>query len=328
MGILMTLSKSVVKRLQTQSSAPIFSEQANRWLADGRTRRRNPFRPKTSQTYMSQIETHLEPLIGSIPVDLIGNNAVKDVATKLSEKGLSPATIDLNINIIKQIRASALDQEGAQVYPYTWNADFIDAPIVDKSRQKRPIVSVQAVQDAISKADRRTACLIVLLASTGLRINEALALKIAPGSENEWLPVESRIIVRGQRSEQGFVPTKTKAGIREIDIPPTANDYLKRFVIISAAGDMTMFPLTEDAYRVSMKKAGLIGGFHSLRRFRITHLQLQGVPLSLIHFWVGHEDSTVTGRYTEIGPEIEARKQQAIRAGLGFTLPNFIAEVV
>jgi hypothetical protein len=50
---------------------------------------------------------------------------------------------------------------------------------------------------------------------------------------------------------------------------------------------------------------------------------MQGVPSSLIHFWIGHEDDDgVTSRYTEVGSEIEARKMHANKAGLGFALPD------
>lgn len=318
------ISKSVLSRLAAQGSpeAPTFSEQTKLWLAEGQSRRRNPFRPETIKSYKSQIENHLEPILGGLSVDVIGNAIVKGVAAKLTEKKLAPATIELNINIIKQIRASVLDYEGAQVYPYTWNSDFIDAPLLDKDKQKTPIASVQAIQDAISKTDRRTACLIVLLASTGLRISEALALKIGFGGENAWLPEESKVVIEGQRSPVGFAPTKTKAGVRQVDIPLAANEYLKKYATASADGDLTMFPLTMSAYRYKMSKAGLTGGFHSLRRFRVTHLRLNNVPDSLIHFWIGHEDETVTDRYTKVGSEVEARKLQAARAGLGFSLPE------
>jgi len=316
------LNKSVVKRLQTQSPSPLFAAQADIWVAIGQARKRRPFRSKTVETYQSQIETHLKPLIGQLPVEVIGNEAVKQVAAKLSEKGLSPATINLNINLIKQIRASVLDQEGAQVYPYTWNADFIDAPILDKDEQKTPIANATAVQGVIFSNCKGIGPLVAVLAGCGLRIAEALALRIGvpdDGKGTVWIPDQAKIIVRMQRDGQKFGPVKTKAGNREVDLSKQLNDYLK---LMCQPGPTIMFPKAANTYGPILKKCGIVGGFHSLRRFRVTHLQMAGVPLPLIHFWVGHEDSTVTGLYTKVGSEIEKRKTQADMAGLGFNLPE------
>lgn len=321
----MTISKSVVKRLKAQSTAPAFRDQAAAWVQQGSTRKRSPLRPASVKTYLSQIETNLNPLIGEFPLDTVGNMVVKDVVAKLAERGLKPSVIDLNINIIKQIRASAINQEGEQLYPYTWNADVIDAPVLDKKAQKTPIASAQAVQDAISKAGWSEKALYALLAGSGLRISEALALHAGPDNETSsfWIPADSKVVIREQRVGDHFGPVKTKAGVREIDLPRTLNEFLKTTLPLAAQNvnvPYVLFPQSESFFRQGMVRYGLKGGFHSLRRFRVTHLRMQGVPDALIHFWVGHEDESVTDRYTKVGGEIEARKAHAEKAGLGFEL--------
>ena len=306
-------------------TTPSFREQAEMWLRNGQKRKRNPLRPETVKTYKSQIETNLNPNIGVLAVDSVGNKEVKELVAILAAKGLSASTIQLNVNIIKQIRSSIVNSEGEQVYPYKWNTEFMDLPIVDKNQQKRPVASAQTVQDAFkctSKAPSHTQALLVVLAGSGLRIQEALALTMATNEErlpnfNYWVPSESKIVVFGQRDGQRMMPPKTKAGIREVDLPSELNDYLKRHFRIENG---LMFPESESFYRREFAKCGILGGFHSLRRFRVTHLRMQGVPDSLVHFWIGHEDSTVTGRYTEVGTEIEARREAANKAGLGFNL--------
>src|SRR5258708_24385382 len=249
------LSKSVIKRLTAQTAgAPVFSEQANRWLAEGQSRKRNPFRPLNFRTYSSEIENHVQPIIGQIPVQAIGNAVVKYVASQLGTKGFSATTIELNINIIKQIRASILDQEGAQVYPYTWNSDFIDAPIVDKDKQKTPIASAQAVGDALSKNCRGIGALVALLTGSGLRVAEGLALRIGvpdDGKGTVWIPQENRGIVRNQRNGKTFGPVKTKAGNREIDLAEPLNNYLKKMV---QPGPSIIFPFSEGRYLKTLLK--------------------------------------------------------------------------
>jgi integrase len=309
------------KRLIAQSTAPLFRDQARLFLQQGTNRKRSPFRPATIKVYKSQIETNLNPNIGNLPLDVIGNKAVKDLAAVLAAKNLKPASIALNINIIKQIRGSAQDNEGAELYPYTWNTEFIDAPEIKD--QSAPIASAQAVTDAIKSSDSGLPSLIAVLAGTGLRIGEALAL-VAHGDErqnNVWDRDKAVIYVRQQRRAEKVGPTKTRAGIREIDLPLELNQFLSFQLMLNDINGF-VFPMSENYYRQRLSKCGILGGFHSLRRFRVTHLRLQSVPESLIHFWIGHEDESVTDRYTKVGTEIESRKQWAQKAGLGFNLPE------
>src|SRR4029077_19954064 len=65
-------------------------------------------------------------------------------------------------------------------------------------------------------------------------------------------------------------------------------------------------------------------GFHAFRRFRITHLENMGVPLGLINFWAGHAGKSVHDRYVKLNKDVEARKEWAAKAGLGFELPSKI----
>lgn len=310
-----TISKSIVKRLQHRSSAPLFKLQAYAWLKVGQARRLRPFRPATVRSYKSQIETNLIPYIGELPVEVVGNKAVKELVARLAEQGLSAATIAHNINIIKEIRASVKGEEGEELYPYTWNTEFIDAPAVEN--QKTPIASAQMVQDAINRDCGVVSRLVAVLAGTGLRIGEALAITVGIDDQASNFWDGEKIIVRGQRRGGKLSSTKTDAGVREIDLSPELNRYLKSKLEIKTG---FVFYRSVNFYRESFRKCGIDTGFHSLRRFRVTHLRLQSVPDPLIHFWVGHEDETVTDRYTKVGSEIESRKQWAEKAGLGFTV--------
>ena len=68
-----------------------------------------------------------------------------------------------------------------------------------------------------------------------------------------------------------------------------------------------------------LKKAG-VPGFHSLRRFRTTHLRMQQCPEDLIRFWLGHGSNSVTDRYSKVAEQREWRKEWAEKVGLGFEL--------
>ena len=295
-----------------------FKQQAEKFLAEGATRKRNPLRPGSVRTYKSQIDKHLIPMIGDLPLQTIGNKVVSEVVQKMSEAGLSARTIALNVVILKKIRKSAVDSEGDQLYPATWNTEMIDAP---EPTSEGATISQEGVQDSISRANAHDKALYALLAGTGLRVAEARAIQVIEddGVSTVWVPSESKIIVRQQMTRIGLGPTKTKAGVREVDLAPELNEYLSKNV---DTYNGFMFPGKDSSYRKRLKKNGVTAGFHAFRRFRITHLNRMSTPTGLEYFWTGHAAEDVHSRYICFGAEIETRKTEAARIGLGFKLPE------
>ena len=189
-------------------------------------------------------------------------------------------------------------------------------PSIDPDSQKAPITPVETLQAALQTTSGETKALIALLASTGLRINEALAI----GLGNSWDPEAGTVTVTGTLVSGSFQPSpKTKAGKRVVDLTPEVNTLLKAVYPTEDARKGTLFPASETTYRRKFTELG-IHGFHSLRRFRITHLQLANVPESLTKFWAGHAAKDITARYTKVGSEISARKDWSEKAGTGFQL--------
>jgi integrase len=291
-----------------------FKEQADTFLKQSTNRKRNPIRSSTAYTYKMMINKHLVPVLGKKKVEVIDNGAVKSLIASLSEKRLSAATISLVINILKQIIASAVDENGNQMYPRTWNSDFIDLPVVEN--QRRPIANATAVAGAIKLAleasDTETACLIALLAGTGLRVNEALDISNSRSDVANHFD-GCKVLVSRQRGEDS---PKTPAGVREVDMHSTLCAFVQKHLF----GGGVIFSKSESFYRQALVKYGIIGGFHSLRRFRVTHLRMLGIPEPVVHYWAGHADSTISDRYTMVGEEIQKRKAFAEQAGLGFQL--------
>jgi integrase len=303
-----------------------FSQQADKFLADSQSRKRNPIRPASVRTYNTTI-VNLKKLIGNLYLQDVGNKVVSEVVQKLSDQGYSARTIALNVVVIKKIRKSALTPNGDQLFPYEWNTEVIDAPSV--SNDNKAVVSVQSLQDALSKATPERKALYALLAGTGLRINEARALIVARVDDSvssSYLPTESKLVIRQQMTRNGLAPVKTEAGVREVDLSADLNSALNAFINITKDGAQPLgcgeliFSDCENCYRDSLEKDGIVGGFHTLRRFRITHLRLAGVPDPLVKFWAGHAAGNVTEQYTQVQGAIQSRKEWVEKAGLGFKL--------
>lgn len=303
-----------------------FKQAADKFLIDGAIRKRNPMRPATIRVYRSQIESNLVPLIGRKSLEVIDGKAVKAVIAELSEQGLSPRTIQLNYTLIKQIRESVISQNGEIQFPCKWSPDFLDLPVINDAKQ--PIVEHQQVTDAISHAlttgNSIRAGLWAILAGTGLRISEARAITVGLGVGNELDWDGSKIVVQVQMTRAGFGSTKSKAGVREIDLAPELTDFMVAIWKKNFQDQAIMFDQTEAKYRTGLEHDGITTGFHSFRRFRTTHLRMQNVPAPLVDFWDGHAAGDMAERYTKVGGQIEERKMWAAKAGLGFKLPEIV----
>jgi integrase len=291
------------------------------------TRRRAPVKAATVKAYQSHIYKHIIPMLGDRDLSQVENGVVKSFIKHLSVC-LKPATVNSIFMTLKMIVASAVDSNGNQLFPRTWNADFIDLPVVVPSEQDCPTVTPDAIQNAISRAQEADKALYALLAGSGLRIGEALSLRLGAddGKGSFWNPGPGTLVIRSTLSGGRIQnSTKTLAGNREVDLHPDLNLYLCRW-FMTAIPDNLMFPsqtgglaCIKTCYQ-RLAKAGITEGFHAFRRFRVTHLRSQAVPEDLIQYWVGHAKTGITDRYSKLSENLEIRKNWAAKCGLGFSL--------
>jgi len=306
-----------------------FQEQSEIFLAGRTSRNRNPVKPSTLVSYRSRLENHILPAIGSLDLEAFGNGAMRQFARDLTSKGLAPKTVLETVGVVKLIVASAVSPDGDYLYPRQWNHDFLDLPPV--TGQKQPTLTPEQLKASL--ADKRYGLFYALLAGTGLRIGEALALRYGTkGKKTGWDPCSAVIFVRSAmwRGQEGS--PKTAAAIRQIDLHTDLNVHMKEYV-----RDLGLSPSDEDFVfsspsgkqlcestirKESLKPLG-IEGFHAFRRFRVTHLRSQeGLPEDLIRYWAGHAGVGITDRYAKLSENMELRRTWVAKAGLGFEIPK------
>jgi integrase len=307
-----------------------FKQRAESFLLEIQSRRRNPVKSATVEAYRSRLNAHILPRLGSLQLATIENGTLKTFVAALSEQKLSPAAINAVVSLVKEVIASAVDANGNEMYPRTWNSDFIDLPVVNPRTQTAPVATPKAVQKALGQAIGQDKALIALLAGSGLRIGEALALMVGPddGQNSFWQPETATVTIRSTLTPEGIQLTpKTEAGIRQVDLAPELNTFLCTMLLDSELpGSGLLFTSkTGGTMRVAsaydnLRRAGFQDGFHAFRRFRLTHLDGSGVPRGLVKFWAGHAAKDVTERYIRSGESLEERKTWARKAGLGFQL--------
>jgi integrase len=301
--------------------------QAVEFMVGLEARKLRPAKPATIKLYDSYIRNHINPYFGDMEIEDIKNAVMKQFAAKLISDELSPATITGVMTVTKRIISSAVNDEGELLFPKTWNHRFIGVPQVNPRKQKTPIISAEGVQTAIEKADGQYKALIALYAGTGLRMSEALALKRGPDDTKGsfWDTENSLLKIRSQVQYGVEQDPKTEAGTREVDMPKELNSYLMS-VLGTEPGLVFKsrhngFINKTTAYQVAEETG--IPGFHSLRRFRVTHLRGKQVPNTIIEFWVGHGgDKSITNRYDKLFQNTKVRKEWCTQAGLGFQIPE------
>jgi integrase len=152
-----------------------FKEQAKTYLQKAVSRNRRPLRDTVS--IEGAMRKWIYPTIGDLPLRLVDNLSVKLLVEKMCASGLKPRTVNKYAEYIKQVVKSLKAPNGEPVHKRTWDAETMDLPIVEYSEQKRPSLKANTILDLIAGSQGQEQALYVLLAATGMRISEALALE-------------------------------------------------------------------------------------------------------------------------------------------------------
>ena len=151
-----------------------FRHQAKTYLHWVQTRDREPI--KDASSIQAALNKWILPEIGDLPLADVHNITVKPLVDNM-KKSLSARTVNKYVEYIGQIVASLKDgRTGEPIHRRKWDRSVMDLPIVNPKRQRRPALRPGAVNILVSGSTGDEQALYVLLAATGMRISEALAL--------------------------------------------------------------------------------------------------------------------------------------------------------
>ena len=304
-----------------------FASQSAIFLKDLQ-RRSNPVKASTLATWTSVVNTHVLPALGSEPLG-ISNLKLKQFASNLRSRGLAAKTIHEVVRVVKGIIASAVDPEtGDSLYSHSFNMKFIDLPRIEA--QRSPTIDAKTIDRLLRERKQRYAVLYALLAGTGLRISEALALRIGDDSlRNAWDAAASVIHIRNglYRGAETSSP-KTRAAVRSVDVHPKLNQVLQAYAVRANRkpgsflfATRTDRPVSDVMVRRDLTSAGVTCGLHAFRRFRISQCRRARVSEDVLRFWVGHASRSLTDHYAKsLAEDLELRKVSVLQAGLGFNI--------
>lgn len=351
---------------QKQGISVTFRQAAESWLRESQTRRRNPIARNTAANYTHNLNRWCYPIIGEMQVSQVRNMAAKQVVdAMLADKNpASPSVINDTITNIQQVVAAIRDLEGEPVYNVKWDRGIMDAPEADSGETKA--FTKEQIEEIIQRTDGQYNVLFALLAASGLRIGEALAIEINADPETtttlsaDCCVIYVNSIVLQDGTKQEF--PKTNAGVREVDIHPDVAVLLTEliderksgYLFCTVSGKAILYSnLYKNVFKLLLwnrkrpvmrregkgwKKVGVkvipgvlkadkpngrTGyGEHSFRRFRATHLDLEGVPQAFQRYWLGHGAKSITEGYQKAKQETTKRREWCEKAGLGFELPT------
>lgn len=325
----------VVRPLQ---SAATFREQAEIWFNNETSRKRNPVATATKEFWRGCLNNWLIPNLGDLAVSEVNNRAVKGLVSIMRKK-LGSKTINSYVDVAKQVVASAVNEEGEEIYPRKWNAEFMDLPVVDKSKQNTPVFTA-AVMSGLARWKCPVArTIFIFCGASGVRIGEALGVDIVKHISSDFRTIT---IEQKARNCQVENRVKTKNSLRKVDLHPQVAALLAEFVggrkkgLLFASRNgrpLSQSNILKRHLHPALKQLGYINpatgshkaGNHAFRRFRNTYLRNRtNCPEGLYKYWLGHADTSMSDRYDKIKEDDAFRKEWAEKCGIGF---DFVSNV-
>jgi integrase len=303
--------------IATQTDTLTLREASAEWLL-------RPRKLASLKTFSSYVRTHIDPALGDMLVRDIRNGVLRQFAQVLVDKKLAPKTISEILAAVKSIIASCEDSEGEKLFPREWNTEFITRGLAPIRDQWTPCATSGEIQDALGRCSGLDRAAIALLAGTGLRVGEVLAVRVVPtDGRTHWDKERGLIEVRTSIFDGIEQTPKTNAAIRTVECCQTLNAFLREFVADRTSGFLfgNGEPPKLSTLRDHFDRILPGHGFHSLRRHRASFLEEREAQPSIARFWMGHSiGNDVHQRYQQSFRNPARRREECERVGLGFSL--------
>ena len=267
----------------------------------------------TRAIYLHQLNKQIVPAIGSMDVASVKRLHIEHLLADKAQAGLSWWSVDQTLRTLLQAAVE-------------WQLIEHNPAVGIKHGRKtakhpKTILSPAAFQTLLDALDERTACMVWLLASTGLRIGELIGLRWDDLDLHNGVLHVRRGWYRGVLTE-----CKTPKSRRVCYLNPRAVAMLHA---LPRVGDASTFIFSDDGItpldertvlrhhlRSVLRKLGLYSrgaGWHSFRRLFVSLSQAAGASSIEAAMLVGHTSTSMTTDYTILQPE----RALALATGVG-----------
>jgi len=245
------------------------------------------FSPKTINAYVSHNKRFLE--FCKKDVEQVDENDVKAYMAHLMDKGQKPASVSLAMSAIRFLYDEMLDK-----------GIFVKIKLPKAEKKLPTVLSKDEIRKILNVTKNpKHKLLITFLYSSGLRVSEAVSIKI------DDLDLKERMgIVRAGKGKKD----------RNIILSESLVNSLKQYLEARNDENPYVFGIKDrhitvrQAQRIvneAAKKAGIKKRVfcHALRSSFATHLLENGTDIRVIQELLGHSNLATTQRYTKVSRE-------------------------
>ena len=203
-------------------------------------------------------------------------------------------------------RCLRLAQKAGMAPPGLFDPELV--PPIDHKAAKAPVLNSEQLRAYMDAAARTEAAPVLLLCCCGLRRGEAM------GARWEHLDMKSSTLkVIGQRIGDRLAPLKTRAAVRQLELPPVVMAAImqQRRQLAGWVCDLSQQRVYA-AHRAALAAARLPQvTLHGLRHSFATLAVMEGVPIKLVQGALGHAHFAITADlYADHLPDVSAVSSQ------------------
>lgn len=276
------------------------------------------YKPSTRNEYTNVLRYCLSPHLGDFYLDAISEDDIEEMIASWNDEDVKPITITGYLSVLETIFEIARAKGHMSSNPIT-----IARKTIDRVRRfKAKPLSLDAEKQLLSTLATHFAsylCLFLLLLRTGMRVGEALALKISN------VNLEARTITIERTWTSGILDTPKYESARVVaiaddllqaltkHIPSIRQEELERWLPTTELlfpGASRLKPLNLGSLRKNIWKplfqlTGLpYARIHDLRHTLATTMLLEGAPLHSVSAWLGHKSvATTIDTYVHLLPK-------------------------
>jgi integrase len=279
--------------------------------------------PRTVETYISQLDRHILPVLGSRQLGSLRRPDMAKFVTKTRKK-VAPSTTKTIFAVLRSALQSAVDGEVIPANP----CSHVPLPKVDR-RQPKDVadLSVEIIKALADAMPPRYAVTIWLAACTGLREGEILGLKV-PKIDflRRCVHVEQQMQTTGGTRPRLSEP-KSPAGFRTVPIDNIVLEALSQHVAQFPPGPDDLLvtnrlrkPVRRSSFghcwRSAVEAVGLPKGtrFHDLRHWYAGKLIDDGATPHQLKLMMGHDNLASTDVYSYLYVKTEDMRRGALDA--------------
>ena len=263
----------------------------------------------TYQTYLSQIQKHILPVLGSCYLHLLTPEIIRFFIAGLYEKHFSPNTV----KGIFRLLCSALQNSVKNGLLLSNPCDQVHQPAVRRIHQR--VLTTKEQQMVLAKAQQLTHLPVLLALNTGMRLGEICALKWSDIDWEKRTINVSRTVQRIRLPEQSASQAKTmlfisepksSCSLRSIPLNAVLEKRLRQSkmnsqndTFILTASNHLLDPRTvQRQFKRLTEEMGLEDvHFHTLRHSFATRLIELGTDVKTVSVLLGHSSVQTTLDY-------------------------------